>query len=351
VGDVISDDMLMIATFADLERQSIATGVARPVRDPGEEELFRWLNAMFALAMPGDYAPYAVSPEARAFAGFGFEEVSQTVELGDPPRTIAMYQGAFDRDAVLAAWAEAGYSEEQSESADVSIWNIAEDDEISLENSVQRIFLARHNNAAFIGDDLIIFTSTRDRMQEAIAAATGKASSLGANSAVAELLEATPPLASGVIVPGNSIMVPLGGAIPEEDPGAVASAIADQIAAPQMPPVRLALIGITGGGPYPTRETATGTGTPVPTPELARIEIALQTYSPDEARQAIEVAGDRLETGASQLTGQSYNELFASWELAAAEGSPIARITLELGESWPKIWTDLLYARDYGFIG
>jgi hypothetical protein len=352
VGDTISDDMQMIATFADLELQSAASGVSRPARDPGEEEMFRWLNAMFALALPGDYAPYAVTPEARAFAGFGFEEVSQTVELGDPPRTISMYQGAFDREAVLAAWREAGYSETQSELGDVSVWNIAEDDAISLENPVQRIFLARHNNAAFIGDDLIVFTSTRDRMQEAIAAATGEAPSLGSNPAIVQMLDATPPLASGVIVPGSSIVVPLAGAMPEEDdPGAVASAIADQMAAPQMPPVRLALIGITGGGPYPTRETATGTGTPVPTPELARMEITLQTYSEDEARLAIDVAGERLETSSSQMNRRPFNEMFASWELSVAEGLPIARISLELGESWPKIWTDLLYARDLGFIG
>jgi hypothetical protein len=350
VGDVISDEMQVIATFADLERQAIATGVQRPPRNPTEEEMSPWLNAIFALALPGDYGSLVLQPEARAYAGFGIEEVFQAADIGDSPRTISMYQGAFDRESVIAAWSEAGYSEIQS--GDVAIWSIAEDDSFDFDNPVQKLFLARHNNAAFIGDDLIVFTSTRERIQEAIAAAVDDAVSLGENPAVAQMLDATPPLASGVIVPGSSIMVPLTGAmLDEDDPGAAASAIADQMAAPQMPPVRLALIGITGGGPYPSRETALGTGTPVPTPELARMEITLQTYSPEEARHAIDVAGERLETTASQRTGQPFNEIFASWERSVVEGEPIARISLELGESWPIIWTDLLYANDLGFIG
>jgi hypothetical protein len=349
IAETISDEMTTIATFADLERQSIAAGVTRPPRDSGEEAIMPWLNAMYALALPGDLGPFVLMPEARQFSGFGIEDVYQTADIGDPPNMVALYQGVFDRDGVLSAWSEAGYRE--IESGDVAIWSIAEDGSFDASNPVQRIFIARHNNAAMIGDDLIIFAGTLDRLRDAVAAATGEAEGLADHSAIAPVLAATPPLATGALLPGSSIMTSPINAMSGGDAGAVASAIASQIAAPQMPPVRLALVGVTGGGPYPSRETALGTGTPVPTPELARLEIALLTYSEDEARQAIEVAGQRLETAGSQMTGQPYNEMFASWDLSVAEDGPVARVSLELGEAWPRIWADLLYARDYGFIG
>lgn len=350
IPDTIGDEMAMIATFADLERQTVATGVARPPRNAGEEEIARWLNAMHALALPGDYGPFVLMPEARQFSGFGIEEVHQTAEIGNPPDMVSLYQGSFDRDRVQTAWSDAGYVE--VESGDTAIWSISEDASFNPSNPVQRIFLSRHNNAAMISDDLIIFTGTLERMKAATAAATGEAVALASHSAITPLLNATPPLASGALVPGSGIMTSfVDGVIGDADTDAIASAIAGQLAAPQMPPVRVALIGVTGGGPYPSRETATGTGTPVPTPELARLEIALLTYSPEEAQQAIDVAGARLETGVSQRTGRPYHELFASWELSVAQDGPVARLSLELGEAWPNIWADLLYARDLGFIG
>lgn len=350
IGETITDELAMIATFADLERQAIATGVARPPRNASEDEIMVWLNAMYALALPGDYGPFALMPEARAYSGFGIEEVFQAAEIGDPPNMVAIYQGAFDRESVLAAWSDAGYRE--IESGDVAIWSISEDASFDASNPVQRIFVSRHNNAAMIGDDLILFAGTLDRLTEAVAAAIGDAPVLAEHSAIAPVLAATPELATGALLPGSSIMTSFVDSLTSStDPSAAASAIASQMAVPQMPPVRLALIGVTGGGPYPTRETATGTGTAVPTPELARVEISLLTYSEAEAQQAIEVAGERLATTNSLRTGRPYSEIFASWELSVAEDAPVSRITLELGSVWPNVWADMIYARDLGFIG
>lgn len=347
-GTLVTDETTMIATFADLERQTIATGVQRPATNPSEEDLRAWLNPMYALALPGDYGHIQLIPEARAFAGFGFEDVYQTAEIGDPPGQVALYEGRFDRESVIGAWRDAGYTE--IESGDVAIWSLSEDDSFDFTNPVQKLFLSRHNNAAIIGDGLIFFTSTLAGLRSAVAAATGEAESLAANEAIAPVLAATPRLVTGAIVPGSSLIAafPLEG---DEDPDAIASAIADQMAAPQMPPVRIALIGITGGGPYPSRATSTDTGTPVPTPETARVEISLLTYSVEEAERAITVAGERLATMDSLRSHLSYRDFFASWDLSVAADAPVARLSLELGDSWPRIWSDLLFDRDLGFIG
>ncbi len=346
-GTLVTDETALIATFADLERQTIATGVQRPESNPSEEDIRAWLNPMYALALPGDYGHIQLIPEARAFAGFGFEDVYQAAEIGDPPGQVALYAGRFDREAVIGAWRDAGYNE--IESGDVAIWSLSEDDSFELSNPLQQLFLNRHNNAAIIGDELILFTSTLAGLREAVAAATGEAESLAANEAIAPVLAATPRLVTGAIVPGSSLITAFPWELEEDEPDAIASAIADQMAAPQMPPVRIALIGITGGGPYPS--AATSTGTPVPTPETARVEISLLTYSADEAEQAIAVAGERLETMGSRHSHLSYRDFFASWELSVAANAPVARLSLELGDAWPRIWSDLLFDRDLGFIG
>jgi len=261
-----------------------------------------------------------------------------------------MYAGRFDRETILGAWGKAGYQE--IETGDVAIWSLSEDESFSLENPVQRLFLSGHNNAALIDDGAIIFAQTLDLLKDAVAAAMGKAPSLGQNALVAELLGASPALVSGVLVSSGALMSSF-------DPGAfldssasaddVATAIAERLARSQFPPIMLGMIGITGGGPLP--KGTDPDATPIPTPETMTVEIALLMPSSDAAADAIAIAEDRLETMNSLATDVPYRTYLSSWEGSVAPDAPVALLSLEVGDAPTSIWTKLLYSRDFGFIG
>jgi len=348
-GVSIASDMALIATFADLEAETIATGMTRPAGIADEQHLMPWLRAMFPLALPSRLGNYALTPSWVEFTGFDITQVDQTAEIGEPPAVVSMYAGRFDRETILGTWKNVNYREIQS--GDIAVWSISEDESFSLDNPVQQLLLSAHNNAAMIDDDLIIFAARLDLLKEAVAAATGEAPGLGQNPLVAELLGASPAVVTGALVSGGSLMwsldpsIILGSNASEE----VATAFAERMSGPQFPPIVLGMIGITGGGPLPMPSDPDAT--PVPTPETATVEIALLMPSSDAAAEAIAIAEDRLETMNSFATNAPYRTYFPSWEGSVAPDAPVALLSLELGEASTMIWSKLLYNRDLGFIG
>lgn len=348
-GVSLMSEMTIYATFADLEAETIATGVTRPEGSTDRATIAPWLNAMIALALPQRLGSYALDPRWITFTGFDITQVDQAAEIGEPPSQVSMYAGRFDRTAVLAAWKAADYKEIQT--GDIAIWSLAEDASFSIDNPVQQLLLAGHNNAAFIGNDLILYASTLPLLRDAIAAATGETASLGQNAMVAELLAASPALVSGALVNGPSLMWSLDPSIilgPNASEAA-ATAIAEQMTGPQMAPIVLALIGVTGGGPIPTANTPDAT--PIPTPDTATVEIALLMPSAEAAADAVAIAEDRLATMDSFATRQPYSRFFPSSEGSVADDAPVALLSLTLGEALPNIWYRMLFSRDLGFIG
>ena len=348
-GVSLMSEMTLYATFADLAAETIATGVARPEGTADRETVMPWLSAMIALALPQRLGNYALDPRWIEFTGFDITQVDQAAEIGEPPAQVSMYAGRFDRTAVLAAWKAAAYNEIAS--GDIAIWSLSEDASFSIDNPVQQLLLSGHNNAAFIGDDLIIYAPTLPLLKDAVAAATGESASLGQNPMVAELLAASPILVSGALVNGPSLMWSLDPSIilGANAPDVAATAIAEQMDGPQMAPILLALIGVTGGGPIPKPNTPDAT--PIPTPETAPMEVALLMPSAEAATDAVAIAQDRLATMNSFATRQPYQTFFSSWEGSVADGAPVALLSLTLGDAMPNIWYRLLFNRDLGFIG
>jgi len=348
-GVSIASDMALIATFADLAAESIATGVTRPAGIADDQQLRTWLKAMYPLALPSQLGNYALDPRWVEFTGFDITQVDQAAEIGEPPAIVSIYSGRFDRETILGAWKKAAYKE--LEPGDTAIWSISEDESFSIDNPVQQLLLSRHNNAAMIGDDLVIFAARLDLLKDAIAAATGEAPALGQNPLVAELMSASPTVVTGALVSGGSLMwsldpsIILGSSSSEE----AATAIAEQMSGPQFPPILLGMIGITGGGPLPMPSDPDAT--PVPTPETATVEIALLMPSSDAAADAIAIAEDRLETLNSFSTDVPYRTYFPSWKGSVAPDAPVALLSLELGKASTMIWSQLLFNRDLGFIG
>ena len=235
-GVSIASELAIIATFADLEAETIATGVTRPAGIADEQHLMPWLRAMYPLALPSRLGNYALDPRWVEFTGFDITQVDQAAEIGEPPEVVSMYTGRFDRETILGAWKNADYQEIQT--GNVAIWSISEDESFSIENPVQQLLLSAHNNAAMIGDDLIIFAARLDLLKDAVAAATGEAPGLGQNPLVAELLSASPTVVSGALVSGGSLLWSLDPSVilGPSPADAAATAIAEKMQEPQFPP-------------------------------------------------------------------------------------------------------------------
>jgi hypothetical protein len=345
-GTGIAELPASIATFCDFDAETAALGLTKPAVGAADDEIGRWTGQMPGLAVPRDFS-FLLTPEWKEYTGFEIAQVSQSVEIGDPPEVVTMYAGTFDRDTATETWTAGGYRKIEDD-GEIGVYSFAEDDSFSPDVPLQRMFLARRNNAAIIGSDLVMFAPTLDLLREAIGSATGETSALGAAPGVAALLASTPALASSAIVAGSAIQsLPVNlGDSPEE----IATAIAEQQAQDQMPPVLMAMIGITPGGPLPTLDVTDPDATPAPTPETATLEISLLMLTQEAAQQAIEIAGERLETAVSFQTNHPFTEIFASWDLSVAPDAPVARLSITLQNTLPNIWTKLLFARDLPFL-
>lgn len=346
-GTGLAEQAAMIATFADFDAETAALGLTKPTVGASDDEIAQWTRRMPGLALPRDYA-YVLTPEWKEYTGFDVAQVSQTMEIGEPPAVVALYLGRFDRAAVIDTWKAGGY-EEIEDDGEIAIYSISEDESFDLSNPIQKVFLSRRNNAAIVGSELILFTSSLDLLREAVLSATGEAAPLAEAPGVDALLANTPQLASGAIVSGSSLQtlpVDIIGATPDE----IATAIVEQQSQDQVPPILLALVGVTPGGPMPTLDFDNPDATPEPTPETATMELSLLMLTRDAAQQAIDVAGERLKTAVSVRTNRPFTEMFESWELSVAEDAPVARLSIALKDIFPKIWMDLLFSRDFPFL-
>ncbi|MGH2548083.1 MAG: hypothetical protein ACRDHN_01755 [Thermomicrobiales bacterium] len=345
-GTGLVDQLPIIAMYADLDLATAGVGIERPPVGASDSDISYWSRMLTGVAFPQSFA-YLLTPEWKQYTGCDIAQISQTIEIGEPPDMVSLLAGAFDRETAITAWSDGGYAKIEDD-GEIAIYSIAEDAEISLTNPIQKTFLARRNNAAIIGDELIVFASTLDLMRKAIASATGNATPLGSAPGVVALLASTPELASGAFASGSSLQtIPPGfaGLSPDE----AATAIADTQEQTPVPPILLALIGVTPGGPMPTSDSS-GEATPIPTPETATLELSLLMASDEDAQNAIDLLDERLKTAISYRVRQPFTEWFTSWDLSVAEDAPIARLSIELQNCYPKIWMDLLFSSDFSFL-
>lgn len=345
-GTGLVDQLPIIAMYADLDLATAGLGIERPGVGAPDDDVSDWSRMLTGVAFPQSFA-YLLTPEWKQYTGFDIAQVSQTIEIGEPPDMVSLVRGAFDRDTAITTWSDGGYKKIQDD-GEIAIYSISEDADMDLNNPIQKTFLARRNNAAIIGDDLVIFTSTLDLMRDAIASATGDTKPLGSAPGVAALISSTPELASGAFASGSSLQLlpaDMIGSAPDD----IATAIAAQQSQTPVPPILLALIGVTPGGPMPTNGI-TGEATPIPTPETATLEISLLMATSGSAQQAIDIIGERLPTAVSYRTNQPLTEWFKSWELSVAGDAPVARISIEIQNAYPKIWMDMLFSRDFSFL-
>jgi hypothetical protein len=220
---------------------------------------------------------------------------------------------------------------------------------------MSQLALAKMNNAVFLADGTLAFASTLEGIRQIVAVSKGEANSLADRLDVSSLVNAMPrQLASATIIRGG--LLSLGGMLLGRSAslGRMEELLSEIEQLGKMPPITLALFGVSPGGPLPS---GPNTGTPEATPVLETIEpavyeIGLLTLTPGDARTAEQVVVARIGALSSPNTQSPYAEMFTTVTPAGPAELPIAVLELTFSDAiTPAIWAQLIYQRDLLFVG
>lgn len=350
--DVLSGDnpvQAQIADYADIAAQAELVGRPKPT-SIDDEAFIPWVFGIAALILPQPLINFSRVADWKTLLGFDLWDLEQTLEAGEPPATVTLLRGDFDQDAIRAAWTAQGYKMLEIDGLPVA--SLHEDGSFDFDSEIGRYAFARFNNAVLLPDGTLAYAPTLDGLRAVIATAKGTAPSLGDRLDVAALVAAIEtPLASALLLTGPSLQTspvdPTSLLEGTPDIDAIATSMAE-IA--RMPPIAMALLGITPGGKL-SQPSAAG---PTPEPDLppAKFEISLLVAGGvASAETAVQVALDRLATMTSTQTGHPFGELFAAWEGHTVPGQPVAVLEITFAPDVPAgMWTRLIFARDTPFL-
>jgi hypothetical protein len=333
--------------YADIAGQLSSLGLEAP-DDIDSPEFDDWKGATQGLAMPLTSAQYLL--KWRDLFGFDLLQADQTLQISSPPFELSLYRGRFDEDAVRRALEDLDYSAIDVEHG--TIVTVRDDYELDL-GSPARFVLATMNFATILPDGTIAFAPAREIIEAVLQLEADGSRSLADRDDVASLLPHLPAdLVSAVIVPGWQLALetanPADMLAPDATPDI--NAIASQLAeADEMPPVGLAILGTTAGGPLMSLGSATPEPLPPGTP-AAQAVVALHMISPRAAEQSVPIIEQRLATGSAVSMDQPFAELFPEQSVEAVPGEPVVLVVLSLGDIPPNILLRLLFNRDLTFI-
>jgi hypothetical protein len=340
-----------IAEFADVAAQLEAVGVA-PVTSLDDPGVHDWIGATMALALPQDPMVRAADPLWRETFGFDVFQIDQSLVVGEPPNLITILRGRFDQSEVESTLKKSGYK-----SVDVGGlqgYSLYDEPVIDLKNKVAQLTLGKFNNAGFLPDGTLVFAGYLDTIRQVVAVSKGEAPSLASRVDISALVQAMPrALASAILIPGSSLSL-MGALVDPRIPAEKMQALMDQVKQlGEMPPVSMALFGISPGGPL----MQLGGGTPEASPTAAAVEpavfdIGLLTLTPAQARTAEQTVVARVQALDSQVSLRPYRDLFTGVQPAGPANLPIAVLELTLSDQVsPRIWTQLIQTRDLLFLG
>lgn len=342
----LDDPGLAFVTVADLAGQLEAIGMTPP-ESPDAPGYPAWQAATRGLGLPTAASPFGMY--AREDYGFDLLQADQAVSVNAPPFHLSILVGRFEHDAVRATLEAAGFAPEQVGGHELLA--LRGDNDIDM-TGPEAFRMANMNVAAFLPDGALAFGSGRAQVAAVLDVAAGATPSMLDAPGVADLLAAAPEdLVSATIVPGTALTggIPgafidagLAGGTPDVD------AIATEIAATsEMPPVLLALLGSTAGGPLSVDDAPLEL--PPGTPDARAIAVALLA-TPEMAVDAATVAEGRLASGGSS-DGTPWTEMFPTASVTAVPGAPVLVVDLALAPDVSRaILLQLVYSRDLGFL-
>jgi hypothetical protein len=341
-----------IAEFADVAAQLDAVRVApiTSLDDPGARD---WISATIMLAMPQDPTIHAADPLWRQTFGFDIFQIDQSLVVGEPPNQITIMRGRFDQSEVSSALEQAGYK--KVDIGGIQGYSLYEEPKIDLDSPVSQLALGKMNNAVFLPDGTLVFAGYLDTIRRVVAVSNGEKPSLADRIDISTLVPAMPrQLASAILAPGAALS--LSGALfdPRLSPEQIKQLDEQIQQTGKMPPIALALLGVTPGGPLlsltpgatPVASPAAGTG------ENAVFDIGLLTLSPEQARTAEQTVVTRVQTLTSMVTQEPYTHWFANAQAAGPSDQPVAVVELSFADNTStRIWAQLLQRRDLLFLG
>jgi hypothetical protein len=342
----LDDPEIALITVADLAGQLEVLGIAPP--ETRDDSVYpAWQSATGPLGLPTSASSFGVF--TREDYGFDLLQADQTLVVDAPPFRLTLLAGRFDHDAIRAALAAAGYAREEVGGHEVLA--LRDDGDIDLAGP-EAFRMATMNVAAFLPDGTLAFAASRAPIAAVLDVAGGTAPSMLEAPGVGTLLEAAPAdLVSATLVPGTALAggVPtsmidtvLAGGTP--DVGEIATEIA---ATSEMPPILMALLGSTAGGPLIVDDAPFEL--PAGTPDARAVAVALLA-TPEMAATAAEVVEARLASGAT-LEGTPWTALFPAASVTTAPGAPVLVVDLTLAPGVsPRILVNLVFRRDLGFL-
>ncbi len=332
-------------TYANIAAQLEAVDVAAP--DSMDDEAFsEWFAATLGLPVPSHAAQYLQS--WREDYGFDLLQADQTLQISLPPFDLSLFRGRFDEREIVGALRELGYKPVGNDRPILAIRDDYEQD-ISAQTAYK---FAAMNYATILEDGTLAFASAQAILESVLDVVAGETPSLAERSDIAELLPNVPEdLASALFVDGTMLTGAMPEALLELDPESTPDidAIATEMAeGSDMPPVVMAMLGSTAGGPLEPDGETTPPSSDIPD---ARAVIVVALQSPDAAEAAAPIIEERLATGASASTDQPYAELFPERSVEAVPVTPVVRIDLTLGVGIQRnILMQMLFSRDLGFL-
>jgi hypothetical protein len=341
--DLDDPDQAIIA-YADIATQLDAFDLA--AEGMTDDGIAAWAAATTGLPLPSPALQYQQS--FGEDYGFDLVQVDRTLSIALPPFELSLYRGRFDQARIIQALREVGYTPVGSDARPILSIRGDYEQDISAPTAYK---LSAMNYATILDDGTLAFSSAQGPLEAVLEVESGERPSLAERSDMEALGAGLPDdLVSAHIVHGSALAY----GVPDEllapdaaetpDLEAIATEIADQS---DMPPIAMALLGFTAGGPVTAGEEV---GLPADGPD-ARAVIALQMLSDDAATIAAPIIEERLATGSSAQTGQPYAELFPKQTVEVVTGTPVVRIDLVLGEDVSRgILMQLLYNRDLGFL-
>ena len=345
----VGPDAEILAYYSDLVAQTEAMRLERP--NGVDADGFRaWGRAIYAIGIADPFVAQALNL-TRDVLGYDLTDIDQGMTIGEPPDLTILLRGRFERAALERAWQANGYQTVTVDGQEIA--SRGDEAPIDLDSDFGRATLGKLDNAALLDDGTLVYARSIAGIQRVLASASGAAPSLGERVDVAALLATVDqPLANAVLVAGTALAGPVDLGI-GLDPSTPVAEIATRVAAgaqerAQMPPVALALLATTPGGPLPRSPQATATPTPDPSIPDAQVLIRLLMLAPGTAEQAAAVVEERLATLSSLRTGEPYADLYRSWATEVlADGQVLG---IELTPPFARTIFDGLFARDLLFI-
>lgn len=345
---------VQIAAYADIAGQLRAVGIERPTTIEGDGWT-RYAAATRHLVLPPDLALHAADPAWREAFGFEALQVDQALHLGDPPYLTTLLRGRFDERELRAAWQRTGYRPVATDLPGATAASLAAEPRVDLDSPIVRLAINSMNNAAILPDGSLAFSSSLAGLRAVLAVAAGRAPSLADRPAVASLVRTSSDVVSAVIVEGSVLRrtIPSEGLLTPTPSGGDAVAT-ESAGANRMPPVRLALVGVTPGGPVPADrlDPAVTPTTPDPTEPRARLLVVLRFGDRGAAVAAAPIVRERLALGRSRLVERGFAEFFPTAEqrVDVVRGGPVLVADLGIGANVSLgIGFDMLFAGDLGF--